>query len=302
MPNELAVKYEVDGEEISLNPSVVLNYLIDDRNMENISQKEMARIIMTLKARNLNPFTGDVVIQPRKNKDGSVSCSMVTTKDFFTRRAESNPRYRGKKAGITVLSRDGRLVKRAGSAVYRDLGEKLLGGWCEVYIEGHDEPEYAEVSLSEYDQGYALWKSKPATMIRKVAVSQALRESFPNDFNGLYEPEEMGLEDPSPNAVITEVEEVPNTDGECLAASEVKDPLDELREAMQIASGYGIVVDDPDDPTKGLMGYIRATFKKDPAYLNDGELSMALNHVYKVITDYESMKLDTEKTITEEVF
>lgn len=300
MPNELAVRYEVDGEEISLNPNVVINYLIDDKNMENISQKEMARIIMTLKARNLNPFTGDVVIQPHKNKDGSVSCSMVTTKDFFTRRAEANPRYRGKKAGVTVLTKDGRPVKRSGSAVYEQLGERLIGGWCEVYIEGHDHPEYAEVALKEYDQGYALWKTKPATMIRKVAVSQALRESFPNDFNGLYEPEEMGLEEPKAGAAISDVSEAPNTDGECL--SEVGDPLDELREAMRIAAGYGVIIDDPEDPMRGLMGYIRATFKKEPAYLNDGELSMALNHVYKVISDYESMNQVKEETITEEVF
>lgn len=193
MSNELAVKYEVDGEEISLNPAIVLNYLIDDVTMGNVSNKEMAKVIMTCKARKLNPFTGDVIVQPHRNKDGSVSCSLVTTKDFFTRRASSNPKFKGKNAGITVISHDGRPVKRKGSAVYKELGETLAGGWCEVFIDGHEVPEYSEVSLSEYNQGYALWRTKPATMIRKVAVSQALREAFPDDFNGLYEPEEMGV-------------------------------------------------------------------------------------------------------------
>lgn len=191
MSNELAVSYEVDGNEILLNPGIVLKYMIDGDNV-NISNKEMARIIMTCKARNLNPFTGDVVVNHYNNRNGQTVCSLVTTKDFFTRRAENNPRYRGKKAGVCILSHDGRPVKRAGSCVYPELGERLIGGWCEVFIEGR-EPEYAEVSLSEYDQHQALWKTKPATMIRKVAVSQALREAFPNDFNGLYEPEEMGV-------------------------------------------------------------------------------------------------------------
>lgn len=193
MSKELAVSYEVDGTEINLNPAVVLRYMIDSSGQVNIPNKEMARIIMTCKARNLNPFTGDVVINHYTGRDGITKCSLVTTKDFFARRAESNPRYRGKDAGIIVLSKDGRPVRRDGSCVYKQLGETLLGGWCRVHVEGR-EPEYAEVSLEEYDQHQALWKSKPATMIRKVAVSQALREAFPNDFNGLYEPEEMGID------------------------------------------------------------------------------------------------------------
>lgn len=194
MSNELAVTYKVDGADITLNPSIVLNYMIDDKTMSNVSQKEMAKVIMTCQARKLNPFTGDVIVTPRKMRDGTVQCSLVTTKDFFTRRASANPLFKGKKAGIIVLSADGRPVRREGSAVYHELGERLVGGWCCVYIDGHDTPEYAEVSLSEYNQGFALWKTKPATMIRKVAVSQALREAFPDDFGGLYEPEEMGID------------------------------------------------------------------------------------------------------------
>lgn len=192
--NELSCTYEVDGAEITLNPGIVLQYLIDDSSMKNVSNKEMAKVIMTCQARKLNPFTGDVVVQPRKGKDGSVTCSLVVTKDFFTRRASKNPSYRGKEAGVCVLSRDGRPIKRQGSAVYHAIGESLIGGWCKVMIDGR-EPEYAEVALSEYDTGFSIWKSKPATMIRKVAVSQALREAFPDDFSGLYEPEEMGADE-----------------------------------------------------------------------------------------------------------
>lgn len=283
MANELAVRYEVDGQEITLNPNVVLNYLIDDQNMANISQKEMARIIMTLKARNLNPFTGDVFIQPRKNKDGTVSCSMVTTKDFFTRRAESNPRYRGKKAGVTILSRDGRPVKRSGSAVYAELGEKLIGGWCEVYIEGHDEPEYAEVAISEYNQGYALWKTKPATMIRKVAVSQALREAFPSDFNGLYEPEEMGVDVSS------------DSNGSSNEPCE-EDPLSDYWEACNDAKDLGITVDDPSDKMAGLFGWVRARFGKEPEQMDGKETAAAITHVRKIISDRKSLM---EPTVVE---
>lgn len=214
MSNELAVKYEADGLQISLNPSIVMGYMLNIRQGDSVPQKELAKVISTCQARKLNPFTGDVVVTPHKDRDGNITLSIVTTKDFFTRRAEANPKYKGKEAGIVVLTRDKRPIRRPGSSVYKSLGEVLLGGYCKVFVEGR-EPEYAEVSLDEYDQKQALWRSKPATMIRKVAVSQALREAFPNEFNGLYEPEEMGIDEErlkTPEIPLEEVAELINAE------------------------------------------------------------------------------------------
>ena len=39
------------------------------------------------------------------------------------------------------------------------------------------------------------WKQMPGTMIRKVALVQALREAIPEEFSGLYSPEEMPVDD-----------------------------------------------------------------------------------------------------------
>ena len=39
------------------------------------------------------------------------------------------------------------------------------------------------------------WQKMPATMIRKVALVQALREAIPEEFGGLYSPEEMPIDD-----------------------------------------------------------------------------------------------------------
>jgi hypothetical protein len=36
-----------------------------------------------------------------------------------------------------------------------------------------------------------MWRTKPAMMICKVAVSQALRDAFPKEMNGLYTAEEL---------------------------------------------------------------------------------------------------------------
>lgn len=50
------------------------------------------------------------------------------------------------------------------------------------------------VSLKEYNTGKASWLKMPATMIRKVAIVQALREAFPSELGGMYDSSEMGVE------------------------------------------------------------------------------------------------------------
>ena len=122
------------------------------------------------------------------------------------RRADKFPDYRGFKAGICVaytdkkgdfrLDSDGMPIikKKEGAAVYKQLGEVLMGGWCEVRRErtpGHIETSYMEVTLDEYSTGKSNWTAKPATMVRKVAVSQAFRAAFPNEYEGLYTEDEM---------------------------------------------------------------------------------------------------------------
>ena len=59
-----------------------------------------------------------------------------------------------------------------------------------------------EVSFDEYagkkkdGSLNSQWSKKPATMIRKVAAVQALREAFPQSFAGMYVAEEMGAAEP----------------------------------------------------------------------------------------------------------
>lgn len=110
---------------------------------------------------------------------------------LYMRRAEENPAYRGHKSGIVVLRGD-QVIQKEGTCLYP--GETLLGGWCRVHrirTGGSGEEIFKEVSLKEYDKGQANWKTKPCTMIEKVAVSQALRSAFPKDYEGMYVAEEV---------------------------------------------------------------------------------------------------------------
>ena len=86
-------------------------------------------------------------------------------------------------------------------------------------------PSRAEVSLDEYDQHRSLWKTKPATMIRKVALVQALREAYPGAYGGIYDSSEM------PERPAQAVEAfVPEPDAATAAAPALDEPPAEYYE------------------------------------------------------------------------
>ena len=92
-----------------------------------------------------------------------------------------------------------------------------MGGWAKVYRKDWEFPTYVSVSLSEAIQtkkdgeANSNWKNKPATMIEKVAVVRALRETFIEELGGMYEAEEMNVELPheTPEQVEVEIVEQP---------------------------------------------------------------------------------------------
>ena len=191
MENQLAaVTYEsLSGISITLDEKTVIDYCA--RGDGTITPQEVALFLRTCQAKRLDPLeAGEIFLI----KFGSAPAQMVVGKQAYNRRADRNPEYRGKTSGIVVF-RDGQVIQKEGCAVYAELKEKLIGGWCRVkrHRAGApcEEEVYREVSLSEYSTGKANWTSKPATMIEKVAVSQCLREAFPNEYEGLYSEDEM---------------------------------------------------------------------------------------------------------------
>jgi phage recombination protein Bet len=61
--------------------------------------------------------------------------------------------------------------------------------YAKVYRKDMEHPFYVEVDMAEYSTNMALWKTKPNTMLKKVAESQCLRKAF--SVSGIYSPEEM---------------------------------------------------------------------------------------------------------------
>lgn len=209
--NALAVTYEVLGTKVDLDLDFVKRYLVRGK-AELVSDQEVVFFMNTCKMQKLNPLVQGDVYLIKYSKDDPAQ--MVVGKDAYLRRAHDHPDYRHKKDGIVVI-RNGEILQKEGCCVYP--GEELIGGWCRVYFQrnGENYETYKEVSLAEYNKGMANWKSKPATMINKVAISQAVRDAFPKDFEGIYTEDEMlaagaiPAVDPNTGEILEDIKEDP---------------------------------------------------------------------------------------------
>ena len=159
--------------------------------------------------RGLNPFTGEMYYA----QDGR----LAVTKSGESILAARNPKFAPPTTGLVVLTQNGELAERKGSVKLPT--DKIIGAWAKVESLGYE----TAISFYEYYNGaYVLdencdkvkdakgfdkkktrsdgktmgtnvWDSKPATMIRKVALTHALRECFPQVYSGLYDESESGF-------------------------------------------------------------------------------------------------------------
>lgn len=157
-----------EQQPLSVKETVIDEETIKNYFCKNATSSELALGAMICKQQGLNPFTGDVHFV----KYGEQKMQVIVSKYAFLKRAERNPHYDGFKAWVEAAGDD-------------------FVGKCEVYRKDRKVPIYCEVYYSEYNQKNKMWTEKPKTMIRKVAVVQALREAFPDELGGLYSEDEM---------------------------------------------------------------------------------------------------------------
>ena len=209
---EIMVKYEIDGQEIKLTPSIVQEYIVGTD--AKITMQEFKLFTELCKCRKLNPFLREAYLI--KYKAGQPA-SLVVGKDAILKRAVLNPNYNGMKSGIIVQKEDGTIEERKG-LFYLPSKEIIVGGWAEVYRKDWEYPTYCSVSFDEVAQRKndgslnSNWSTKKATMIEKVAKVRALRETFVEDLAGMYEAEEMDAPPTKVDNVVEVIEQVEQQD------------------------------------------------------------------------------------------
>lgn len=178
----------MDGQRMTVTFDDVLNFICKEATIA-----ECRIFLETCKQYHLNPFTKEAYLIHYDNKNGDTASTIVLGKTCYMKMAEAHPQYDGFEAGVIVMDEAaGELIHREGSIVYQ--GETLVGGWAKTYRKDRSRPFYEEVNFSEYDTKKSLWVTKPATMIRKVALVHTLREAFPATFGGLIDESEVPVD------------------------------------------------------------------------------------------------------------
>lgn len=178
----------MDGQRMTVTFDDVRNFICKEATIA-----ECRIFLETCKQYHLNPFTKEAYLIHYDNKNGDTASTIVLGKTCYMKMAEAHPQYDGFEAGVIVMDEAaGELIHREGSIVYQ--GETLVGGWAKTYRKDRSRPFYEEVNFSEYDTKKSLWVTKPATMIRKVALVHTLREAFPATFGGLIDESEVPVE------------------------------------------------------------------------------------------------------------
>ena len=214
---------DMSGNSVELSTGIIKQYIPGG---SALTDAEAYMFLSLCKFNGYNPFLNDAYAV----KYGNNPVTMIVSKAALLKRAQKNPKYKGIKSGIVVLTADKKIEYRKGELYLDD--EEIVGGWADVFVDGYVEPISAVVNFREYCQmkdgkPQSKWATTPATMINKVAQAHALRQAFPQDLSASYTAEEMGYEEVASNAapIIPDAQDVSYVDsntGEVIEAEDVE--------------------------------------------------------------------------------
>ncbi len=197
---EQAIVKATESAAIELSPVTIKRYV-----NQYASDQEIALFLNQCKMFGLNPFKREIyLIKYSANQPAT----FVVGYEVYLKRAERTEKWDGFESGTD--GKDGDL--KAWVKVYRKDWSKPL--YHEVYYE-----EYAQFK-DEYQDGKKtgqktltrFWAEKPRTMLKKVAISQAFRMAFPDEFAGMpYTMEEMPVDHAKLPTAEIKAEPVNNT-------------------------------------------------------------------------------------------
>lgn len=236
-------EYKSNGEIVKLSPNIIRRYLVSGGG--NVTDEEVMMFLSMCRFQHLNPFLREAYLV----KYGDSPATMVVGKDVFLKRAKRQKEFVGLQAGVIVRDNEsGQIIEREGT-FYMSDSETLVGGWAKAYIQGYLHPFYSSVPISEYigrkknGEVNQQWAGKPATMIRKVALAQVLKEAFPDENSGLYAQEE-----------IAEAGDVVLNEAAVIIQDDADVKQEQAPEAIPEAVPVEIPQDESEDPTAALFG------------------------------------------------
>jgi phage recombination protein Bet len=159
-----------------------------------LTDVEFSCLVELGRATQLNPFMRE--IWAVKYKQG-VAASIFIGRDGYRKAAQRDRDYDYHQVNAVYSKDEFQICNDEISHNYgfSNRGE-LVGAYCIVKRKSSEKYTYTLVTMDEYNLSQGLWKSKPETMIKKVAEAQALRQSFQDLLAGTYSDAELPQEKP----------------------------------------------------------------------------------------------------------
>jgi phage recombination protein Bet len=174
----------------------------------SLTNMEIIDFISFCQAEQVDPFRKEVYLVKIPGQRAYYVVAIQT----YLKIAESHPSFTGFEAGVVIKSQGQPApIFREGELVMIDDKEVLVGGWAKVYRSDRKQPAYIAVNLREYTKythdGKAtrFWGDQPSSMIRKIALSKALREAFPLRFSQAVSDAEYEVMKDEPGETTAEI-------------------------------------------------------------------------------------------------
>lgn len=173
------------SEDNKVTQELLLDYL--KTTNKGLTEQQTKQFLAVASAFGLNPWKREIYAVTFKGKNGT-EMSVVTGYETYIKRAEANPNY----DGYDIEFKGGferKTFQKQGEYGPYNVTEVVPKGdvscVCTVYRKDRSHPVREEVFFDEYDQKNSMWKSKPRTMLKKVAIVNAFRKAFPFDLCGM---------------------------------------------------------------------------------------------------------------------
>lgn len=181
------------------------NNLAEIKNLfaKDLNPIEFKTLIWIWKTTWLNPYLREIWAVKYWNNPANI----FIWRDWYRKSAQANKEY-DYHIVDAVYSNDTFNVKNGEVEHIYNMKDRwnLVWAYCVVKRKNSSKPSFTFVEFKEYNTNMSLWKSKPVTMIKKVAEAQWLRQSFQELFAWTYDEDEEVKE----NNELTEAEKKEN--------------------------------------------------------------------------------------------
>lgn len=212
-----------------VDEKTIVEYLDTTGLTKSLLPKEKAMFVNMARLYGLNPFKREIHCTVYGEGQWR-QCTIVTGYEVYLKRAERIGRLDGWQAQITGNLQDGTLA--ATVTIWRK-------DWTHPFTHTAFYSECVQTSKKTGEPN-AIWRKMPSFMVRKVAIAQAFRLCFSDEFGGMpYTDDEMGVDAPKERDITGEATATIADEAEAPSAEVKPASADVVQNLEKLLTKYG---------------------------------------------------------------